>query len=81
MKKGLKILLLVVITTLCLTGCNKQIIDLKYTYDRAICDIGGTYQEIKIKKWTDYEGEQLQIIDNEGHIYLVSSINCTLIKD
>lgn len=64
-----------------LTGCNKQILDFEYTYDKAICNIGGQYKEIKIKKWTDYEGEQLQIIDNEGNTYLVSSMNCTLIKD
>lgn len=64
-----------------LTGCNQQIIDLNYTYDKAICEIGNEIKEIKIKKWNDYDGEQLQIIDREGNIYLVSSFNCTLIKE
>ena len=63
-----------------LTGCNKQVFDFDYTYTTAICNIGGEYKEIKLKSWTDYEdGEQLQLKDYEGHTYLVSSINCTLI--
>ena len=64
-----------------LTGCNQQIIDLNYTYDKAICKIGNETKEIEIKKWNDYDGEQLQIIDKEGTVYLVSSFNCTLIKE
>ena len=79
--KKLKYLTLLIIPVLLLTGCNKQVLDFKYTYDRAICNIGGTYKEIKIKKWNDYEGEQLQIIDHENNTYLVSSFNCTLIQD
>jgi len=63
------------------TGCNKQIFDFKYTYNKAICNIGGEYKEIKIKKWTDYDGEQLQIIDKDDNVYLVSSFNCTLINE
>lgn len=64
-----------------LTGCNQQIIDLNYTFDKAICNIGNETKEIKIDKWNDYDGEQLQIIDKEGNVYLVSSYNCTLIKE
>lgn len=64
-----------------LTGCNQQIVDLNYSYDKAICKIGNETKEIKIKKWKDYDGEQLQIIDKEGNVYLVSSFNCTLIKE
>ena len=62
-------------------GCgNQQVFDFNYTFDEAICNIGGEYQTIKIEKWNDYEGEQLQLIDKNGTVYLVSSINCTLIK-
>lgn len=66
---------------LSLTGCNQQIIDLNYTFDKAICNIGNETKIIKIDKWNDYDGEQLQIIDDEGNVYLVSSYNCTLIKE
>lgn len=62
-----------------LTGCNKQVFDFDYTYHTAICNIGGKYKEIKLAKWTDYDGEQLQLKDYDGNTYLVSSTNCTLI--
>lgn len=61
-----------------ITGCNKQIFDFDYTYNLAICNIGGEYKEIALQSWTDYDGEQLQLKDYNGNTYLVSSINCTL---
>lgn len=65
-----------------LTGCgNHDMLDTEYTFHKAICNIGGEYKEIKIKQWRDYEGEQIQIIAKDGKTYLVSSFNCTLIKD
>lgn len=64
-----------------LTGCNYQVIDLNYSYDKAICNIGSVTKEIKINKWNDYEGEQLQIIDEEGNVYLASSYTCILVKE
>ena len=64
------------------TGCsNKQLIDLDYSFDKAICVIGDETKEIKLRSWKDYDGEQLQLIDKDGNKYLVSSINCTLIKE
>lgn len=83
--KKLKIVLLGIIILggcLLLTGCNKQIIDTKYTFNKAIVTLNdGTRMEIEIAKWTDYEGEQLQIIGKDGKVYLVSSYNTILIKD
>lgn len=75
---GVTILL---ISTVLLSGCNKQIIDLEFNYDKAICQIGNEVKEIEIDKWKDYEGEQLQIKDKDGNTYLISSYNCTLIRD
>ena len=69
-----------VILVLCLTGCNKQIVDLKYTYNKAVCNYDGNKFELKIDKWNDYDGEQLQIISN-GKVYLISANKCYLIKD
>lgn len=78
----LAIIVGIIMCLLSLTGCNKQVFDFEYTYDKAICIIGNETKEIKIKKWTDYDdGEQIQIIDKEGNVYLVSSMNCTLIKE
>lgn len=79
--KTIKLLILPVIALL-LCGCgNVDMLDTNYTYHKAICEIGGEYKEIKIKKWRDYEGEQIQIISKDGNTYLVSMNNCTLIKE
>ena len=76
----MKKIILVAISVILLTGCNKQVVDFTYDYDKAICKIGDTTKEIEIKKWKDYDGEQLQIVDKEGNVYLVSSFNCSMIK-
>jgi len=64
-----------------LTGCNKQIVDLDYTYNYAIIQLpNGDVVEGKVDSWKDYEdGEQLQIKIN-GTIYLCSSYNCVLLN-
>jgi len=64
-----------------LTGCNKQVIDLDYSFDKAICMIGNETKEFELRTWKDYDGEQLQLVDTDGNKYLVSSFNCTLIKE
>ena len=76
-----QILLIGVLVLLFATGCNKQVVDFDYTFDKAICVLGGETKEIDIKSWKDYDGEQLQIIDKEGNKYLVSSFNCVLVKE
>ena len=72
---------LLIMVMLCMTGCNKQVFDFNYSFDKAICNIGGEYKEFKLDSWNDYEGEQLQLIDRDGNTYLVSSFNCTLVKE
>lgn len=63
-----------------LTGCNKQIVDLNYTYNYAVIQLpNGEIVEGKIQTWTDYEGEQLQV-KIDGIVYLCSSYNCVLMK-
>ena len=66
-----------------LTGCgNQDIIDTNYTFNKAIITITPDETiEVKVKKWSDYEGEQVQIIAEDGTIYLTSTLNCTLIND
>jgi hypothetical protein len=66
---------------LCLTGCNKQVVDFDYSFNKAVCNIGGKIKELELKTWKDYDGEQLQLVDKKGNKYLVSSFNCTLIKE
>ena len=81
-KKLLGIVTLVTLSTCCLFGCNKQIVDFDYRYDRAIIYLqNGEVIEGEISKWNDYEGEQLQITMKDGTVYLTNSLNCTLIRD
>ena len=63
-------------------GCgNKDPFDIAHTYDKAIIKLAnGEVVEIKIKSWTDYDGEQLQVTAEDGTVYLTSSFRCDLIK-
>ena len=63
-------------------GCgNKELFNTVYTYDKAIIKLSnGEVVETKIKNWTDYDGEQLQITAEDGTVYLTSSFRCDLIK-
>ena len=64
------------------TGCNKQVVDLNYTYNYAIIQLpNGEVVEGKIQSWKDYDdGEQLQV-KIDGKMYLCSSYNCVLINE
>ena len=65
-----------------LTGCNKQMADLTYSYERAIlCLPNGEVVEGKVSSWTDFEdGDQIQVRIN-GTTYHVHSSNIVLISE
>ena len=65
-----------------LVGCNKQMVDLTYSYNRAILSLpNGEVVEGKVSSWTDFEdGDQIQV-KIEGKTYLVHSSNIVLISD
>ena len=83
--KKLKIVILLgmlVLGSVLLTGCgNMDMFDTNYTYTKAITYIGNEKLEIQIKQWCDYEGEQIQIIGEDGKTYLLSSFNTILIRE
>ena len=62
-------------------GCNKQMVDLTYSYEYAIIGLpNGEVVEGKVTSWTDYEdGDQLQV-KIDGKTYLVHSSNVVLIS-
>ena len=77
------IFIAILITTVVLfSGCNYDMVDTNYSYDKAIITLNdGTKMELEIKQWRDYEdGEQIQITDKDGNVYLVSSYNTILIN-
>ena len=65
-----------------MTGCNKQMVDLTYSYEYAIISLpNGEVVEGKVSSWTDFEdGDQIQVKIN-GKTYLVHSSNIVLISD
>lgn len=62
---------------------NKQIIDTSFDFNRAVIELpNGEIVDGEINSWRDYEdGDQLQIIMEDGKVYLTSTYHCTLIKD
>ena len=63
-----------------LTACNKQVIDLTYSYSWAQIKMpDGSIVEGRVDSWTDYEGEQVQVTI-DGTTYLVNSINLVMKK-
>ena len=72
----------VLVTVLVMSGCNKQMVDLTYSYERAILSLpNGEVVEGKVSSWTDFEdGDQIQV-RIEGKTYLVHSSNIVLISD
>lgn len=65
-----------------LAGCNKQILDITYSYEKAILQLpDGTIIEGKVQSWTDYaDGDQIQVKIN-GKQYLIHSENIVLISN
>ena len=80
--KKLTALVLALILMILMAGCNKQMVDLTYSYERAIISLpNGEVIDGKVSSWTDFEdGDQIQVrID--GKTYLVHSSNIALISD
>ena len=84
MKKWIAILLTLVLVlgVMVLAGCNKQMVDLTYSYEYAIIGLpNGEVVEGKVSSWTDFEdGDQIQV-RIAGKTYLVHSSNVVLISN
>lgn len=79
-KRNLLYVMIIAAVVLFATGCNKQIFDFKYTFDKAVCNYNGDKFELKIDKWNDYDGEQIQVVSG-NKTYLLSANNCYLIDE
>ena len=73
----MKKILLIIISVLLLTGCNYQVLDTTFSYDKAYCYYGDKEVVYEIKSWVDYDGEQIQIKTKDGS-YLISMNQCYL---
>ena len=81
MKKAI-VCILILVTLLSLTACNKQMVDLTYSYEYAILALpNGEVVEGRVSSWTDFEdGDQIQVRIG-GKTYLVHSSNIVLISE
>lgn len=78
MKKILTVCVSALVGIMLMTGCNKQVVDLTYSYAWAQLKMpDGTIVEGKLNSWDDYEGDQLQV-KIDGVTYLVHSSNVVL---
>jgi hypothetical protein len=77
-----KLLILPILAACICTGCNRDMFDTVWSYDTAVTRWpDGTMKTIKIRQWRDYpDGEQIQITDRDGNVYLLSSFNTVLIR-
>lgn len=60
---------------------NKIGIDMNYIFKKAIIYMNDEKIELNVKSWTDYEGEQIQIVTEDGKVYLTSTFNTILINE
>ena len=78
--KKLVLAAIVLLIALQITACNKQIVDLTYSYEWAIIKMpDGNIVEGRVQSWKDFEGEQLQVTI-DGETYLVNSVNMVLME-
>ena len=71
-----------IVLAISLSGCNKQVVDLTYSYERAIVSLpNGEIVDGKVQSWTDYEdGDQIQV-KIDGVTYLIHASQVVLISE
>ena len=78
------LLAVAIILLLCfgLSGCNQQIIDTTWSFERAIIFLpDGDKIEGKVTSWKDYEGSDMIQVAVDGKTYLTHSSNVVLISE
>ena len=81
MKKKLIALTFSLLMVLTLTGCNRQVMDITYTYNYAYISLpNGECVEGKVSSWKDFDdGDQIQVVI-DGTTYLTDTTRCVLVK-
>lgn len=67
-----------------MSGCdssNYDMWDSNYTFTHAVIFEENKTTIVPIKQWSDYEGEQIQIITEEGNVFLTSAFNTKLFNE
>lgn len=77
-KKVVIVVLLILVSSVCLTACNKTILDTKYKFEKAHVRIDDVWFDVNVSKWSDYDGEQIQLILTDGSVLVINSRDCIL---
>lgn len=83
MKKTVATILVIVMALglmVCLAGCNKQLIDVNYTYHYAILNRGDGEQIIEISSWKNFDG-LFKLTSVDGISYLVHPARVILLTE
>ena len=80
--KKLAIIVSSIVLAVSLVACNKQVVDLTYSYERAIISLpNGEIVEGKVQSWTDFEDvDQIQV-KIDGVTYLLHASQVVLISE
>lgn len=84
MKKIICLILAVVVilTTICFTGCNMSVIDTTYSFDKAMIAMpDGTVIKGRVESWKDYEDSDAIQVEIDGKVYYTFLNNVVLIKE
>lgn len=82
MRKIFLIMLVCALLVVSLTGCNRQLIDTTYRFDRAIINLpDGTVVRGKVQSWKDYDDSDQIQVRIDGRTYLIHSANVVLIAE
>ena len=60
---------------------NKDILDTNWSFNKSITFNGNNALILPVGQWTDYSGEQLQVITKDGLTLILSSYNSKLVCD
>lgn len=79
-RKGLFIVFVAIMmfVAVCLTACNRQIIDVNYKFTKAHICIDNEWIDVDVDKWRDYEGEQIQLTLKDSTVMIIHSRDCIL---
>lgn len=80
--KKLAIIVFSIVLAVPLVACNKQVVDLTYSYERAIISLpNGEIVEGKVQSWTDFtDGDRIQV-KIDGVTYLLHASQIVLISE
>ena len=64
-------------------GCNRQIVDIQYRFEKAMIKMpDGTCKTVSVKSWRDYQdGDLIQVTDKNGNTYLGHACNILLFSE